>query len=186
MDLEQQTALVPGFGNFSDDYQLNVFMLWYNSGKPNFRQLSEIVTKDPISGKKPSDRTLQEWINTRFIVRALELDQSISEKMEQELVQQRVEMLNRHAVLGMKMQDMGIVYLEEHGVGSARNAITLLVRGIEVEHEARIAPSDLLARLDKMSDTELLDELRQHVAGTIVDISPVDTDTRNPNSEDEV
>lgn len=179
-------ALVPSFGQFSDDYQLEVFNIWYNASKPNQKQLIDLVNSDPISGMKPSERTLKEWINTRFVVRALDIDNQVAERVEQELVAQRVGMLERHAQLGMKMQDMGIEYLEEHGVGSARNAITLLVRGVEIEHEARIAPIDILQKLDKLSDTQLIEELKNYSSGMVIDAKPIDTDARNPNSEDEI
>lgn len=178
-------ALIPTYNQFSDDYLLDVFYIWYNSGKPNNKQLLELVEEDKISGLKPSERTLKEWINTRFKERALYIDNLVAERVESELVQQRVGMLERHATLGMKMQDMGLEYLEEHGVGSARNAITLLVRGIEVEHEARIAPIDILQKLDKMTDDKLLEELKAYSSGKIIDANPVDMDARNPNSDEE-
>lgn len=178
-------GLVTNFNTFSDDYQLEVFFTWYNSGKPNNKQLFDLIQNDPISGLKPTERTLKEWINARFTVRALALDNKVAERIEQELVQQRVGMLQRHAVLGEKMQQMGIEYLEKNGIGSPRNAITLLVRGVEIEHEARIAPLDILQRLDKMSDQELLDQLRQESQGMIIDERPVDVDARNPNSEED-
>jgi hypothetical protein len=149
-DNVKDNALIPSFNQFSDDYQVDVFNIWYNAGKPNNKQLLELIGTDKISGLKPSERTLKEWIGTRFVVKALEIDNLVAERIEQELVAQRLGMLQRHAELGMKMQGMGIDYLEEHGVGSARNAITLLVRGVEIEHEARIAPIDILQKLDKM------------------------------------
>lgn len=180
-----ETALVPAYGQFSDDYVLEVFTTWYNSGKPNNKQLFELIGSDPISGLKPSERTLREWINTRFKERAIYIDNLVAERVEQELIQQRVGMLERHAELGMKMQDMGLKYLEEHGVGSARNAITLLVRGVQIEHDARIAPIEILEKLDKMSDEKLIEELKAYSSGKVVEADPVDVDVRNPNSEDE-
>jgi len=179
------TAIVSGFNTFSDDYQVEVFLIWYDNGKPNNKQLAELIDTDPVSGLKPSDRTLKEWINNRFTVRAIEIDNKVAERIEQELVAQRVGMLGRHAELGMKMQNMGIDYLEEHGVGSARNAITLLVRGVEIEHEARIAPIDILSKLDKMTDEQLLEDLKKYTSGVVIDSNPVDTDARNPESEDD-
>ena len=179
-------ALVPTSNQFSDDYLLEVFNIWYNASKPNNKQLLELIGVDKVSGLKPSERTLKAWISDRFTVKALEIDNLVAERVEQELVQQRVGMLQRHADLGMKMQDMGIEYLEEHGVGSARNAITLLVRGVEIEHEARIAPIDILQKLDKLSDEQLIEELKLYSSGKIIDVNPVDTDARNPNSEVEL
>ena len=173
------------YHQFPDDYQLEVFFTWYNTGKPNNKQLLELLSPDPASGLKPSERTLKEWINNRFTIRALELDDKVAERIEQELVAQRVGMLERHAELGMKMQTMGIEYLEEHGVGSARNAITLLVRGVEIEHEARIAPIDILSKLDKMTDEQLIEDLKKYTSGMVIDSNPVDTDARNPESEDD-
>jgi len=178
-------AIISTYNQFPDDYQLEVFFTWYNTGKPNNKQLSELIKPDPVSGNKPSERTLKEWIINRFTVRAIELDNAVAERIEQELVQQRVGMLERHAQLGMKMQDMGLEYLEDHGVGSARNAITLLVRGVEIEHEARIAPIDILSKLDKMSDEQLIEDLKKYASGNVIDQSPVDTDARNPESEDD-
>jgi len=75
------------------------------------------------------------------------------------LIQTKVEMLERHAQVGTKMQDIALEYLEEHAEEmSAPAAVRLLVEGIRIERESRSIP-EALAKLTSLSDEQLLKEI---------------------------
>src|SRR5512139_4190918 len=116
--------------NFSDTYKQQIFSQWYQAGKPGANRLyPQLEGVDPYTGGKLSKQTLANWISKDFHDWAVPLDEEVRANLENSLVAEKVEMLKRHAETGVKMQQLGIQYLEENGVGGSRNAIQLLVEG---------------------------------------------------------
>lgn len=157
----------------TDDYRLATYMLWYNSGKPSAEVLHRALRPDPNSGIKPNVSTLRIWIKDSFIPTALETDERVADEVNQAMVSQRIEMLDRHAEIAKEMQEMALAYLRENGLGSSRNALTALIQGVEMEHNARIIPTDILAKLGTMSDSKLLETFTDMLnGGQILEILP--------------
>lgn len=162
---------------FSEEYKAEMFLMWYNRGKPDAQRLYGYAKQDPLTNKLPTVGVLQKWIDTEFVPKALDLDQQVADRIEQAAIGQKLEMLDRHAALGKEMQEMGIQYLRQEGVKSAKDAITLLVRGLEAEENARVVSTDILKRINDMSDEKLLDELKKvATGGNIIDVSPIDVE----------
>jgi hypothetical protein len=160
---------------YSDAYKQSIFALWYKSGKPTCRRLQPMILEpDPITGDIPTVNVLMRWISDHFKEQAEELDQQVGQQLTETLVAEKVEMLKRHATVSREMQKMGLDYLRENGVGGARNAIQLLVEGLEIERGAVGAPQ-IAQKLLNMSDEQLVEELKQLVVGSpIIDIQPND------------
>jgi len=157
----------------TDDYRLATYMLWYNSGKPSAEVLYRALRPDPNSGIKPAVSTIRTWIKDSFIPTALETDERVADEVNQAMVSQRIEMLDRHAEIAKEMQEMALEYLRENGLGSARNALTALIQGVEMEHNARIIPTDILSKLGTMSDDKLLETFTDMLnGGQILEILP--------------
>ena len=156
----------------TDDYRLATYMLWYNAGKPSAEVLRRNLQPDPASGIIPSLGAVQEWIKNIFIPMALELDEQVADSVNQAMVTQRIEMLDRHAVIAKEMQEMALEYLRENGLGSSKNALMALINGVKMEHDARIIPTDILAKLGDMSDDKLLDMFTDMLnGGQVLEIS---------------
>lgn len=159
--------------SFGDEYKLNAFMIWYNAGKPSPDDLIRRLTPDPLTGNIPATSTARMWINDIFIPKAIFLDEQVIENIDKQLVAQRIEMADRHAEVGRTLQEKGLKWLEENDISDAKTALTAIIRGVEIEHNARVVPTDLLDRLNKMSDKQLMDELKNMLSsGQILDISP--------------
>jgi len=160
--------------SYNPDYKLRLYTLWYNSGKPSAKQFRKsIVEPDPYVGTVPAVSILSAWIHKEWGNAAQELDVQVNQQLEQTMVMEKLEVLKRHADIAKKMQDMAITYLDEHGPGSSRNAIEMLVKGLDIERNSIGAPSQL-ARISEMSNEDLMDELKRLVSdnSSIIDIAP--------------
>jgi carbamoylphosphate synthase large subunit len=132
-----------------------------------------ITELDPIKGCKPTTTILKPWIDNDWLPIADETDKKVSLELESRMIADKVEMLNRHAGVAREMQDKALEYLRENGVGTARNAIELLVKGLEIERNSVGAPV-IAAKLSDLTDVQLLDELKLLVSSSKIDtIEPV-------------
>ena len=172
------TAIAPSsphHNDYSDAYIDSIFAVWYKSGKPIAKRLQPMITEsDPINGTVPTINVLRRLIDNDFKERAIALDEEVSQNLSNTLVAEKITMLQRHATVAREMQTMGLDYLRENGVGGARNAIQLLVEGLEIERGAVGAPQ-IAQRLLSLSDEQLLAELTEIVTSSpIVDMKPND------------
>ena len=165
----------PHHDMYSDGYVDSIFAIWYKSGKPVPRRLQPMITEpDPINGTVPTINVLKRLIDNDFQERSLALDEEVSQSLSNTLVAEKIAMLQRHAKVAVEMQKMGLDYLRENGVGGARNAIQLLVEGLEIERGAVGAPQ-IAQRLLGLTDDQLVAELTDLVTTSpIIDIKPND------------
>ena len=144
---------------FPKNYKNDVFMLWFEGGKPDATGLKEMI--QPVIGTTivPDIRELHKWISEDFKLRAMDLDRQISVAMTEQVVIGKVEMLKRHIKVAKTMQDTAIEYLEEHkdDLGPA-TAVRLLVEGIRIERESAGIP-EALEKMTQMSDDELIKQI---------------------------
>lgn len=153
---------------YNAEYKVKLFQEWYNLGKPGSGKFRNILIQeknyDPMLGDIPTGNLITKWIREEWSEYAIELDEQAMNTLEQEIIADKVEMLKRHADIGKKMQEMSMEYLNEHGVGSSRNAIQLLVSGMEIERISVGTPK-IASKYVNMSDQQLLDELKRVVTG---------------------
>lgn len=144
---------------FPQEYKDKIFYLWYNKGKPNNLYLYNMIPVDTATGNKAAQNTLKLWIDTEFRPRAEALDTKVAEELEGRLIQEKIQMLQKHAALGVKMQDMAMNYLDEHAKDlTSSSAVRLLVEGVRIERGSRGIPEALQDMMEK-SDEELLEEI---------------------------
>lgn len=146
---------------FPSQYKESIFYLWYKHGKPPEAKLLMFITEDMDEfGRMPTISVLKLWIDEDFVPRARQLDEQVKVAMDAAMVVEKVEMLRRHAKLGVKMQDMSMKYLEENAdILSSPAAVRLLVEGIRIERESRGIPY-ALDKMNKMTDEDLLNQVK--------------------------
>jgi hypothetical protein len=157
--------------DFSEEYKTKVFNLWYKNGKPLPQNLYNMIpdSERPYN-KKPGRATLSQWVNHDFVDRAKELDEQVELELRARLVNEKVEMLARHAKLGENMQDMGLEYLREHkNEITAPSAVKLIVEGWRIERSSKGIP-DMLDKIRDMSEEELVDEIAQLIGRSPQDL----------------
>ena len=155
---------------FSDDYKYQTFLLWYNSGRPGGKKLRQMIPAN-WGEEIPTSNTLHLWVNgEKFQSQAEELDKQVSIELESRLVKEKVEMLSRHADLGIYMQDMAVDYLKSNESSlSANAAVRLLIEGVRIERESKGIPQALEKMMNK-TDAELLEEVKSLTEGAQVEI----------------
>lgn len=147
---------------FPQPYIEKLFYIWYNHGRPSAKLLVQFISPDMDEwGRIPNWSTIEGWLEHLFVPRANELDAAVKSRLDALLVSEKVDMLKRHAEVGVQMQDMAIQYLNENSDEiSAPAAVRLLVEGIRIERESRGIPA-ALDKMMNMSDEELTDELKK-------------------------
>lgn len=154
-------------------YKDQIFTLWYSMGKPVARVLYSKVPLCEGYDTKPTLDTIQDWTwSAEFKERAAILDEQVMVQVNQKMVAEKVEMLNRHAVIGSEMQVMAMAYLKEHeedlGVGSS---VRLLVAGVEIERNSR-GIATTFDKWEKMSDSQLNAEIQKIIERAPVELMP--------------
>lgn len=141
---------------YASDYKDAVFYTWYNKGRCGIKVLAGYINRDE-NGRLPSIQILSKWKNDfNWEERANQLDIEVKAKVDGEVVAEKAEMLQRHALLGRRMQDIALEYLEEHQDElKSNNAVRLLVEGVRIERESLGLPS-IISEIVKTSDEDLL------------------------------
>lgn len=159
----------PNIHKFPEEYKNEIFMLWYNNQKPTANNLFMLIPPEKFSDAVPTEGTVASWINTIFKPRAKLLDEQVMAELEGRMVKEKIEMMERHADVAMKMQDIAIEYLSDPEIQTKltpSTTIRLLIEGIQIERESRGLPQAMNKMINK-SDEELLKELEN-----IIDQSP--------------
>jgi hypothetical protein len=164
--------------NFSSQYREKIFYVWYNHGKPGSMSLLPFITPEMDEWERlPSKYSLDVWIEDEFVPRAAQLDSEIKKQLDAQLIAEKVEMLRRHADVGLKMQDMAIEYLNENREElSAPAAVRLLVEGIRIERESRGIPA-ALDKIRDMSDEKLMEQIKEIVTSSNVTLEDINADS---------
>jgi len=158
---------------YSRGYKDDLFMLWYNNGKPTGQRLWEMIPEE-WEIDKPRVNAITVWIRDIYKPRAEMMDERLAQELEGRLVKEKVEMLYRHANVGKLMQNKALACLDsiEPSELSTSAAVRLLVEGVRIERESIGLPQalekmlnetdeDLLNRVEKLlgeSPAEILEE----------------------------
>jgi len=145
---------------YSSVYKDTVFLVWWRSNKPALIKLQAIIPPDPDTGRKPNIHTLSVWRTDYFIPKAATMDEEFYDQITAVAIQEKVEMLQRHSAMSVKMQRLAEDYIVEHEEDLTINsAIRLLIEGVRIERESKGIP-DALQKMSDMSDDELLEEVK--------------------------
>lgn len=145
---------------FSREYHDDVFRIWYSAGKPNVRQLYQMIPENS-DGKKPSSTSLQKWVKNDFFDRAMDMDQEVIDVLQEKLIQSKVEMMSRHVELSKKMQEIGFQVLDESPDNiSVGNAVRLIIEGVRIERESNGIP-EMLEKMALMTDEQVIKTIEQ-------------------------
>jgi len=144
---------------FSDDYIHEVFLIWYRAQKCNVAKLYQLIPFN-LDSRKPEESTLRGWVNDKFIPEADRLDRLVQEQIDNQVVMEKVEMVNRHSVTAKEMQDMALKYLRANeSMMTTANAVRMYVEGVRIERESRGLPG-LITEISKDTNEQLLDRVK--------------------------
>lgn len=160
--------------DFTPDYENNIFILWYQRGKPSAQKLLAMIPPDD-QGYRPTRSTLNNWISEKFMHMATDMDAQVLDKLEDQLIEQKVEMVNRHITIAKEMQETGLEYLRnlDDNDLTPQVAFRLVVEGIRIESESVGIPS-ALKKLATMTDEQLTDKVKEMIERSPVEILPLE------------
>jgi len=151
--------------NFTDEFKTAVFSLWYTNSEPTALELYKLFTEeqkvDPETGSYLEKSTLNSWIVNTFRTKASLLDERFKNQIDKDLVDGRVRMVKKHIEAFEKLEKDALDFIEEHGLGNARNALTAFFKAVELEREARGLPIGAFEEIASKDEKELADALRE-------------------------
>lgn len=152
-----------------------LFYYWYNNRKLGAKKIYDALEEQYPEADLPSRSTFALWIR-EYNHRAIELDRQVHQQLEEAVVAEKVEMLKRHASVGVVMQNMAIDYLQAHADDlTSAGAIRLLVEGVRIERDSKGIP-EALEKMSKMSDDQLLEEVKRLATSSSVTLERWDAD----------
>lgn len=155
--------------------------MWYSSGQPSVYRLHDVMPPCEDTGEKPTITTLQNWVKDEWKERAAAMDEEVRRRMDARLVQDKVEMLNRHADEGKILQELALKVLTNKDGVSIKPALAekMLMDGAKLERMSADIAAIITQMADK-SDKELIDEFQKLIDKNPVQISIIEDE----NDED--
>lgn len=172
--------------NFTEQYRQQCRSAWYAAGKPDADVLRKLLLDKNITegGRAPKTTTIRRWRKVEmWDWWAEDLDSRAMTIVEDDLVQQKAEMLRRQARAAEELQSMGMDYLRTSSFDSSSSAVQAVIRGAELERTSR-GIGEMIVRMSKMSDEELLNEIIKNLPRANMTIIEGEASTE-PDAEQE-
>ena len=169
---------------YSDMYKEGCFQAWYAAGKPVYANILEDILPEDEHGRKPNLEVVRRWRNEdEWDKKADELDSRVTQKVEDSLVNEKVEMLIKQAEKARKIQEEGMEYLDANGFDSASSALQGIIKGAELERTS-VGLSDAILKIAKMTNEQLMAETQKMLqkfiesgeSGDIIDVEEIKED----------
>ena len=139
---------------YSDVYIEQAFFIWYKNGRPTIARLMELVPEDEL-GRRPALQVLDNWPSKyQWHERADVMDLTVEHQITTQAIEEKVQMLTRHAEAGQTLVDKALQYVRTHEITKMSDAIRMLVTGVEIEQASRGLPQALM-KISEMNDESL-------------------------------
>lgn len=171
--------------NFTEQYRQQCRSAWYAAGKPDADVLRKFLIEKGIveGGRAPRVSTIRRWRKIEmWDWWADDLDARALTIVEDDLVQQKAEMLRRQAKAAEDLQRMGMDYLRAESFDSSSSAVQAVIRGAELERTSR-GIGEMIVKMSRMSDEELLNEIIKNLPRANMTIIDAETDTGKEEQE---
>lgn len=168
---------------YSDEYREQIFYFWYKNRHLGPDWFNAKVPPDE-NNQKVTLFTVKQWVyEYGWDERAQALDLETISRMDNMIIDERIQMFREHAEIGKEIKDLGINFLREHGIEKDMSALRAIADGIQIERSSR-GLADSLARLAQMDDTTLLKEINKllkdkgnAIDADYEDVTPPDEDS---------
>lgn len=150
--------------NFSEAYKIACRDAWYAAGRPLAGNKIRAVIPHDGAGNYPNPRTLITWKNDmKWDWWADSLDSKAIQIREDQLIQQKVDMLARQAEMAKSLQAQGMEYLKREDFDTSASAVSAIIKGAELERVSR-GLGETIERISKMNDDELKEEILKRIS----------------------
>lgn len=152
---------MPRFHSYSQNYMRQCFDAWYLAGRPSIPARVREIIPENEDGRKPVPSLIGKWmIQGMWDERADELDARAMEKVDNKLVDKKAKILIKHQEAAAKIQVKALEKMLADGFDSSAAAVNAYFRATEEERKTQ-GFSDLLERLDKMTNNDVEREIRE-------------------------
>jgi len=149
---------------FSDPYKEQVFFLWHEGGRKISNKFTNTLPEE--NGNKPSPKTIEKWRDGYgWIQRAEVLDSEISQHLQENIINKRVEMYEEHVKVANALIQKGKEFLESHDLKDSSDALKAIALGIEIERNS-VGQADIGRKVLKMTNEQLEKELLKLIGQT--------------------
>lgn len=148
-------------GNFTkeytEDYIEQCFGIWYSmSQTSNMVVFQEAIPE--YNGKKPSISTLRQFRDVYgWVERADAMNAKAIEKVEHQLIDQKVDMLKRQAEQALQVANLARDHLIENGFDTSASAVNALFKATSEERTVR-GISEFLIKISRMDNDGIINE----------------------------
>lgn len=173
---------------YTDEYKEICFTTWYSMRQPtNMDRLRDAIP-ETIDGRKPTSVFLRKWRDEcGWNERADALNALAVQKVEEQLINQKADMLRRQAAQAYEIAQKAREHLLENGFDTSASAVNALFKATEEERIVR-GVSDMMVRISKMSPEELMKEAAKLLKrnSEVIDgvVEEEDADESIPTAED--
>lgn len=172
------------FREYTENYKNIVKEKWYAAGRCDFSK-SFINGLPEENGSRPSVYTIKTWRkNEMWDFWADELDSKALALAEENLIQQKVAMLKRHAETGWMLQTLGITHLVSGTFDSSASAVAAVIKGAQLERESR-GMGEMMVKMAQMSDEKLREEITKRIQQAVENNQIVDAEELDTASTDD-
>jgi len=160
---------------YSEDYKLQSYFQWYNSGKPTATQF-QLEIKPTSDGNFPTIQTLHGWIK-QWKEDCKPLDERIYNEIMEETVASKVEMIRKQLGETKILRKSAYDYLVENvDELSPSTATRLWIESARLERELSGIP-EALEKMIQMDDKNLIEEITELISESeIKSIEQIDAD----------
>jgi len=170
---------------YSDQYIEQTFYLWYESGRKISGKFANSLPKDE-NGNSPTFKAIEKWRDSRgWIERAEILDTELSQRLQEKMITERVEMYEKHVKLAGELIEKGKKFLLTHDLKDSSDAIKAIALGIDIE-KVSIGQAEIGRRVLTMSNDQLERELQKMIGkpSKVSDEFIIDVESEDSDEED--
>lgn len=162
--------------NYSDQYIEQTFYLWYKGGRKISQKFSNSLPEDD-KGQRPTFKTIEKWRDAYgWVDRAEGLDADISNALQKEVINERMEMYKSHVELADALIAKGKEFLDTHEIDDMADALKAISMGVDIA-KASVGQVALGQKILSMSDDQLTKELNKLLAPQKKDEEFIDAET---------
>lgn len=168
--------------NYSDQYIEQTFYLWYKGGRKISNRFANSLPEDE-KGQRPTFKTVEKWRdNFGWIDRADKLDADISNALQKDVINERIEMYREHVEVANALITKGKEFLDTHEIDDMADALKALSLGIEIARTS-VGQAALGHKILAMSDDQLTKELSKLLAPEKKNEEFIDAETEEEPSD---
>ena len=171
---------------FSQEVHQQAFALWYKLGRPEYKQVVQIMQEEAGEGvRSPTIHSIMIWHKSEdWDGHADALDGQAEQAGDLVIIKQRQDIIERMANVGADLVDMGMNYLNKNGIESSADAIRAIGKGAELQDKL-LGWAAYFAELSTATNEELEKKLKKFMSEEPIEATAVDATEQNDTERPE-